>query len=70
MRKMRSFSGIYELRKDKLVVVEPVDKRLTKFVWRVESRDDMILIRSSRKTGADYTGAILKRLKQERCPTR
>jgi len=60
--KMGVFSGIYELKNDRLVVVEPVDKRLTEFVWKVQDADNMVLIESSTKTGQDYSGATLKRI--------
>ena len=59
-------SGIYELRGDKLVVVEPDDKRLTEFVWHVEDPNRMVLIESPAvsKVGSDYRGAILKRVSE------
>ena len=60
--KLGVFSGVYELRGDQLVIVEPVDKRLAEFVWRVQGTNDLVLIQSSTKTGQDYTGAMLKRI--------
>ncbi len=56
------FSGVYELRGDKLAVVEPDDKRLTEFVWQMEDSNRLLLIESSHKTGQDYRGAVLVRV--------
>jgi hypothetical protein len=60
----RLFSGVYEFRDGHLAVVEPVDRRLTEFAWKVLDADTLVLAQSPpvRKIGADFTGATLRRL--------
>ena len=56
------FSGVYEFKDGLLAVVESGDPRLTEFVWKVQDANNLVLIRSSKKTGQDYTGSTLKRV--------
>ncbi|MEN6406011.1 MAG: protein kinase [Thermoguttaceae bacterium] len=58
-----NMTGVYQLRGDKLAMLEPQDQRLTEFVWQVENPNQMVLIESPPigKTGAEYRGAMLKR---------
>ena len=58
-----NFRGVYERTGDRLAVVEPTDKRLTEFVWQIQSDDSLLLIESppTGKIGSDYRGATLKR---------
>jgi len=57
------FRGVYELRGDRLSIVEPVREHLTGFVWQVQDHDTLALTEapSVGKTGSDYRGATLKR---------
>src|SRR5689334_1212632 len=45
LEKCGVFSGVYELRGKLLVVVEPVDVRLTEFVWQVLDANTLLLVR-------------------------
>lgn len=62
---IKALSGIYELKGDKLVVTVPTDKRLTEYVWKVEDTNTLRLIEAppTSKTGSDYRGATLIRLR-------
>ncbi len=62
---IKALSGVYELKGDKLVVTVPTDKRLTEYVWKVEDANTLILIEAppTSKTGSDYRGATLVRLR-------
>src|ERR1041384_2369690 len=53
---LQLFSGVYELRGDKLAVTAPKDRRLTEFVWKVEDANKLTLIEapSTGKIGSDY----------------
>ena len=58
-----NFAGKYELRGNRLEITEPVDARLTEFAWELQADDSLILVEGPpvAKTGADYTGAVLRR---------
>jgi len=55
--------GIYELQGDRLVMVEPDDKRLTEFQWLITNRDSLELVAEppARKTSSTYLGTALSR---------
>lgn len=55
-------SGIYRWRKDRLVVVEPVDTRMMGLEWKWKG-DHLILIDEPKgtPTGSSYLGAVLER---------
>lgn len=55
--------GVYELQGNRLIMVEPDDKRLTEFQWIVSSNDNLELIAEppATKTGAQYLGTTLSR---------
>jgi hypothetical protein len=56
-------SGIYELRGDRLVIVEPNDRRLLGFAWEVRGDGRLVLVDQPpvSKTGSNYLGARLTR---------
>ena len=58
------FAGVYKLEGDRLMMVEPRDRRLTEFVWELLPGGDLTLVRGPRpgKTGATYLGARLTRV--------
>jgi hypothetical protein len=62
--KAGTLSGVYELRGDRLVMVEPDEKRLTEFVWQIKDSNSLVLIESPpvSKVGSDYRGAMLRRV--------
>ena len=51
-------SGIYELRGDRLVIVEPNDRRLLGFAWEVRGDGRLVLVDQPpvSKTGSNYLG--------------
>ncbi len=61
-RKLNS-SGYYEVRGDRLVIVEPDDARLTGFEWKIMNDNTLILIEQPPlgQTGSDYLSATLTR---------
>ena len=58
-----NFAGEYELQEKRLVMVKPVDPRLTEFVWKLRDDDSLLLVEEppAAKTGARYKGAVLRR---------
>lgn len=58
-----NFRGIYELREDRLVVVEPENPRIKVFEWSLLDDGTLKLVREPpvSVTGAQYTGATLTR---------
>ncbi len=63
---IKVLSGVYQRRGNMLVVVEPIDARLTEFIWEIRDADNLVLIQSPPvgKIGSDYTGATLNRIKR------
>lgn len=57
------FAGVYERRGDRLCVVEPLDPRLTEFVWKIEADGDLVLVEEpgTSKTGSSYLGQRMRR---------
>ena len=57
------FNGTYEHRGNRLVMVKPLNPRLTKFAWKIDSANHLILIKepSVSLTGAHYRNATLQR---------
>jgi hypothetical protein len=60
-----TFSGVYEARGDRLVLVEPADSNRTGFEWHIRTRYLLTMTKQASNTGADYMGAILFRGKAE-----
>jgi bla regulator protein blaR1 len=60
-RKLNS-SGVYEVRKDRLVIVQPNDRRLLGFEWELR-KGSFVLVGQPPvgKTGSNYLGATLSR---------
>lgn len=58
-----NMNGVYQLKNNQLVVTEPKDKRLTEFVWQIDSPYFLRLIVAppTSKIGSDYTGTTLSR---------
>lgn len=56
-----AFAGIYELKGQKLVIVEPVDKRMTVFDWTLNNLNSLTLTDETGASGARYVGATLGR---------
>jgi len=56
-----NFAGLYDVRDDRLMVVEPREPHLKGFEWQIRSPFLLSLSAQSRNTGADYTGAVLWR---------
>jgi beta-lactamase regulating signal transducer with metallopeptidase domain len=57
-----ALAGIYELRGERLVIVEPDDRRLTEFEWLVESPQQLRLLEPAvAENGGRYRGAVLLR---------
>jgi hypothetical protein len=58
------FSGVYELRDNRLVLVEPINRGPLGFEWEVRGSDELLLVGQPPigKTGANYLGATLRRL--------
>jgi HEAT repeat protein len=54
--------GKFAVRGDRLELVDPNDKEIDDYVWRVESLNKLSLVVSKTNNGADYTGARLERL--------
>jgi len=59
-----ALSGVYELRRDQLVIVQPTNPRLSELVWLATSPDRLVLVAAPavEKIGSDYRGATLQRL--------
>lgn len=57
------FAGDYELRQNRLVMVRPVDSRLTEFVWELQADGSLVLVEEppAGETGAIYRGTRLRR---------
>jgi hypothetical protein len=55
------FNGVYELRGNRLVMVEPKESRLEGFAFEVRSRYLLTLVEQSAKLEHDYRGAVLFR---------
>jgi RNA polymerase sigma factor (sigma-70 family) len=62
LEKAVRFSGVYERRRDRLVMVKPADRNEGGFEWEI-AEDCLILVkqRPVEKLGNDYRGATLKR---------
>lgn len=58
------FSGVYEVRGERLVLVTATNARDTGFEWEIRGPDELTLVAQPpvEKTGSDYLGATLKRL--------
>jgi RNA polymerase sigma factor (sigma-70 family) len=58
------FSGIYELRQDRLILVKGANSTEKGFEWEVRGSDDLALVAQPpvAKTGSNYLGATLRRL--------
>jgi hypothetical protein len=56
-----AFAGVYELKGQKLVMVEPVDKRMTIFDWTINNVNNLTLTDETGASGARYVGATLGR---------
>jgi len=55
--------GVYALQGNRLVMLKPVDERLTEFEWQITNSDALELVEEppTRKTGAKYLGTTLIR---------
>ncbi|MEQ9410181.1 MAG: hypothetical protein RIK87_20770 [Fuerstiella sp.] len=60
-------AGVYRHDGSRLAVKSPRDKRLTEFVWEIQSKDLLLLTEAppAAKVGADYRGAVLRRMPAE-----
>jgi hypothetical protein len=56
-----AFAGVYELKGQKLVMLEPVDKRMTVFDWTINNVNSLTLTDETGASGARYAGATLGR---------
>jgi hypothetical protein len=56
-----NMSGVYEVRGDRLVLVEPQEERLRGFEWSIRSPFLMTLTSEATNTGATYRDAVLFR---------
>lgn len=54
-------SGVYEVRGDRLVLVEPREPHLKGFEWSIRSPYFLTLTGQASNTGSDYLGAVLFR---------
>jgi hypothetical protein len=63
LEKAVRFSGVYELRDDRLTLVEPVMRGEAGFVWELRGTEEIRLVgqRPAAKIGQNYLGATLKR---------
>jgi hypothetical protein len=54
-------SGVYAVRGDRLVIVEPDDRRLFGFQWQIDRDGRLTLVDQPplRETGSDYLGAMM-----------
>ena len=59
----RNLGGRYRIQGDRLVIVEPSDKRMASLTWHIKNLNEIILIDapSAASVGSDYTGATLTR---------
>jgi len=57
------FRGLYEVRGDRLVIIQPDDERLTEFQWQIQGDDVLVLVEQppAGKTGSNDIGAKLTR---------
>jgi hypothetical protein len=64
------FSGVYELREGRLVLVQPLGPEDAGFEWEIRGADELVLVAQPpvRKTGQNYLGATLKRLTENNEP--
>lgn len=60
-----TFSGVYEARGDRLVLVEPADPHHKGFEWTIRSEYLLSLSEQASNTGSDYTGAVMFRGKED-----
>lgn len=56
-----TFSGVYEIRGNRLVLAEPADPAHKGFEWEIRSPYLLTMSKQASTTGADYMGAILFR---------
>ncbi len=56
-------SGVYEVQGDRLVIVEPNDRRLLGFEWEIHPEGHLTLVGQPplSQTGSDYLGAVMVR---------
>lgn len=61
------FSGFYELRKNRLVLVQPATRNEGPFEWELRKTGDLVLVVQPpvAKTGSNYLGATLIRLPKD-----
>jgi hypothetical protein len=57
--------GKFAVHDDQMRLVDPNNKEIDDYVWRVESLNKLSLVISKTQNGADYTGATLERLADE-----
>lgn len=59
------FNGIYQWRGDRLVVVQPDDKRMTGLIWKLQNgRLTLIGEPAGKPTGSSYLGTNMERLEK------
>ncbi len=63
LEKAGRFSGVYELRGSRLVMVEPSDRVETGFEWEARGPDEFTLAVQRPELETDYVGATMTRLK-------
>lgn len=58
--------GLYELRGRQLIMVQPVDPKLTGLIWHAKNRNALVLVEHPEKSqfGADYRNATMGRQTQ------
>jgi hypothetical protein len=60
-----TFSGVYEIQGDRLVLVEPADPNCTGFEWTIRSQYFLTMSKQSTSPGGNYLGATLFRAQAE-----
>lgn len=61
-----TFSGLYEVRGDGFILVQPSQPRLKGFEWKIRSPYLITLVEQPSNTGANYLGAVLFRPAERR----
>jgi hypothetical protein len=65
LEKAVCFSGGYEVRDNRLLLVAPLNQLDAGYAWEMRAPDELVLVANATKAGNNYVGAILKRQSAE-----
>jgi hypothetical protein len=65
LQKAARFSGVYELREDRLVMVKPLEAAEIGYEWELRGDDEIVLVAQRKNLESDYVGAVMTRQKED-----